>query len=47
MILQKSELWAEELLERDGTVVDRQQLKVTQVEQGKSEIEKVEPEWFA
>lgn len=44
VILPKSELRAEGLLEEDGSVVDGQQLKVTQVEEGTWEIEKVEPD---
>jgi len=47
VILPKSELRAEGLLEEDGSVVDGQQLKVTQVEEGAWEIEKVEAEGFA
>jgi hypothetical protein len=35
------------LLEEDGSVIDGQQRRVTQVEQGKLEIEKVEAKRFA
>jgi len=41
VILPKSELRAEGLLEKDGSVIDGQQLRVTQVEDEKWEIEKV------
>lgn len=47
MILPKSELRAEGLLDENGNVIDGQQLKVSLVEERKREIETVEAERFA
>jgi len=47
VILRKSELRPRGCLRKTGNVIDGQQLRVTQVEDGKWEIEKVEAERFA